>query len=205
MSQEQPDPLALDPRWHVDCRIEAELPEDKVIGKRFIIHAAFVAAALSALTYTGWLGFVTLNLRHQISDWDQRIKDNRAEVREVQGMQRDYAADSVKIDQAHQLVRPQLYVSRFVSDLGRTRPEKVAIDTIEWNDSGIVVRGSVRESSERASRLLAGYVEVLRKDEKIGPIFREIVLTDLDRGGGAAAGNAETLRYEIKLTPKGTG
>ena len=68
MTQEQPDPLTLDPRWHVDCRIEAELPEDKVIGKRFIIHAAFVAAALSAVTYTGWLGFVTLNLRHQIAD-----------------------------------------------------------------------------------------------------------------------------------------
>ena len=49
MTQEQPDPLTLDPRWHVDCRIEAELPEDKVIGKRFIIHAAFVAAALSAV------------------------------------------------------------------------------------------------------------------------------------------------------------
>lgn len=204
MSHEQPDPLVVDPRWHVDCRIEAELPEDKVIGKRFIIHAAFVATALSALTFTGWLGFVTLNLRHHIADWEQRIKDNRAEVREVQAMQRDYATESVKIDQAHALVRPQLYVSRFATDLGRMRPEKIVIDTIEWNDAGIVVRGNVRESSERASRLLAGFVEVLRKDEKIGALFREILLTDLDRGGGSAAGNEETLRYEIKFTLKAT-
>lgn len=203
MSQEQPDPLVLDPRWHADCRIEAELPEDKVVGRRFLIHAACVGAALAALTYTGWLGFVTLDLSHQIADWEQRIKDNRAEVREVQAMQRDYAAEAMKIDQAYALVRPQLHVSRLVTDLGRTRPEKVLIDTIEWNDAGIVVRGHVQENSERASRLLAGYVELLRKDEKIGPLFRDIQLTDLDRGGAGAAGKAEALRYEIKFTLKG--
>ena len=37
------DPLALRPHWHVDYRIEAELPDDTVIGTRFLINLGFPA------------------------------------------------------------------------------------------------------------------------------------------------------------------
>src|SRR5262245_2174560 len=139
------DPLVLGPHWHVDCRIEAELPEDNVIGKRFLINVLFGAVAIGMMLFTGWLAYVTFSLRYQIHDWEQRIKDNRAEVLDIQRMQREYTAESAKIDQAYTLVHPQLYVSGLIADFGRTRPEAVMIDFIDWNDSGVVVRGSLRE------------------------------------------------------------
>src|SRR3954471_12202089 len=115
------DPLALSPHWHVDCRIEAELPEDTLIGTRFLVHAIFGGVAFAALLFSGWLGYVTMSLRHEVRDWEQRIHDNNAEVLEIQRMQRDYAAEAIKIDQAHALVKPQFFISGFIANLGRTR------------------------------------------------------------------------------------
>ena len=185
------DPLALSPHWHFDCRIEADLPEDTIVGTRFLINVIGSAVALATLLFAGFLGYQVLSLRYQIKDWEQRINDHRAEVREIQRMQTDYAAEAAKIDQAYELVKPEFNVSDFVAQIGRTRPDMMGIDMIEWNDAGIVVRGNLRERSERASRLLGAYVEQLRKDPKVSPQFR-VDLTDLDRGS-----TGDVLRFEI--------
>ncbi len=192
------DPLGLTPHWHLDCRIEADLPEDTIIGTRFLVHVGFIAVAVAAMVFTGYQAYVMLNWQRQIGDWEQRIKDNRAEVRDIQRLQQEYAVEAAKIDQAYALVRPRLYVSQLVANLGRTRPERMAIDIIEWSEAGVIIRGNLRERSDRATEMLGGYVEVLRRDPQIGPLFREIVLTDLDRGS-----SGETLRFEIKLSMKG--
>lgn len=186
------DPLALTPHWHVDLRIVAELPEDNIIGTRFLANVVFTSIAAALLLYTGWLGYTNLSLQHQITDWEQRINDNRAEVRDIQHMQREYFAEAVKIDQAYALVRPHFHVSAFVANLGRTRPEQMTVDLIEWNDSGVVVRGSIHEPSKRASELLRDYIDQLKKHDKIASLFREIDITDIDRGSGG-----DSLRFEI--------
>jgi hypothetical protein len=192
------DPLGLSPHWHVDCRLKAELPEDTIIGTRFLAHVGFVALALTAVLFTGHQVYVMLSMRYQVGDWEQRINDNRAEVRDIQRMQKEYAVEAAKIDQVYALVRPQLYVSGLIASLGRTRPERMAIDIIEWNEAGVILRGSLRERSDRATEMLGSYVDLLRRDREIGPLFREIVLTDLDRGS-----SGETLRFEIRFSMKG--
>ena len=200
MSRER-DPIGLSPHWHVDVRLVAELPEDNVVGTRFLINVVFSAVALGMLLYAGWMVALNRSLHQQIGDWEQRIVDNRAEVADIKHMQREYAVESAKIDQAYTLVKPTLFVSGFVADLGRTRPEQVVIDTIEWTEGGVIVRGNVRENSQRATLLLGNYAKQLVRDEKIGPLFREIVLTSLDRGNNAG----ELLNFELTFrlkTPK---
>lgn len=186
------DPLELSPPWHVDCRLEAELPEDNIVGRRFMVHAFSTSLALGMLLFTGWIGYTALTLRWQIDDWELRLKENLAEIREIQRMQREYAAEAAKIDEAYSLARPRFQLWQFLADIGRTRPESMAIDGVEWNDAGVVIRGSIGESSERAARLLTAYVDQLRRHERIGSLFRDIRLTDLDRGGTGGA-----LRFEI--------
>jgi hypothetical protein len=193
------DPIGLSAHWHADVRIVAELPEDNVVGTRFLINAVFSAVALGTLLFAGWLGYLNFSMRHQIHDWEQRSADNRAEVADIKHMQREYATEAAKIDQAFALVKPRIFVSGFILDLGRTRPDQVVIDTIEWSDAGIIVRGNVRENSQRATFLLGNYARQLVKDEKIGPLFREIVLTSLDRGNAAG----ELLNFELTFRLKG--
>jgi hypothetical protein len=192
------DPLALSPHWHIDLRLESELPEDTIIGKRFLVHVAFSAVALTAVVFAGYQGYIAWSLTREVRDWEQRINDNRSEVADITRMQREYSAEAVKIDQAFALVKPQLFVSDFIANLGRTRPDRMAIDLIEWNDAGVVVRGNLRERSDRATAMLGSYVEELQRDPRIGPLFQKIGLTDLDRGA-----SGETLRFEIKFSMKG--
>lgn len=191
------DALELSPHWHVDCRIEAELPEDNIVGTRFLTHVIFTAIAAGMLLYTGWIAAVGLSLRRQIDDWETRLRENRAEIGDIQRLQREYALEAGKIDEAFSLLRPRFQASEFFAEVGRTRPDAMTIDLIEWSEAGIVIRGSLGESSERATRLLGGYVDQLRRNEKIGPLFREIRLTDLDRGGAGGA-----LRFEINCLLK---
>lgn len=191
------DPLALTANWHVDCRIEAELPDDSIVGTRFLVNVLFTALALGMLLFAGWTGYLCLSVLNQTRDWEQRINDNRAEVRDIQRMQREFAAETIKIDQAYALVRPRFFISGFISNIGRSRPDQMTIDIVEWNEAAIVVRGNLRETSERAMRLLGGYVEQLRRDDKIFPLFREINLTDLERGA-----TGESLRFEIHFRLK---
>jgi hypothetical protein len=191
------DPLGLNPHWHVDCRLEAELPEDNIVGTRFLINVLFSATALGALLFAGWLGYLSLSLHHQIGDWEQRMRDNRAEVLDIKRMQMEYAIEAAKVDQAFQMVRPQFYVSGLVADIGRTRPDPVVIDTIEWNDAGVVVRGTMKASAKQATETLNEYVNTMAADQKIAPLFETIKVTDFDRG---VAG--ETTKFEIVMKPK---
>src|SRR4051812_45410477 len=103
--------------WHIDCRIESELPEDNIVGTRFLINVLFGAVAIAALLFTGWLGYLDLSTRRQTHDWEQRINDNRGEVQDIKRMQRDYAVEAAKIDEAFKLIKPKLFVSGFVSGL----------------------------------------------------------------------------------------
>lgn len=191
------DPLGLPPNWHLDLRLEAELPEDAIVGSRFLINALSGSAVLIMMLFIGWLSYKGFNLRHQISDWEQRIADNRGEIRDIQRMQNEYRTESAKIDGAFNLIGSPFLISGFISSLGRTIPEQMTIDTVEWSDNGIAVRGNLRESSERASRLLGNYVDLLRADPKIGPHFRAITLTGLERGTGD-----ELLSFEITFHPR---
>jgi hypothetical protein len=191
------DPLVLSPHWHVDYRLEAELPEDTIIGRRFLINVAFTLPALVALYFAGLKGAVAWNLYGQIQEIERRINENRVEIKAIDAIHQEYVVEALKIDEAYSLLKPQLYVSGFIANIGRTRPPQMAIDLIEWNDGGVVVRGNLQERSERASRILGGYVEQLRKDPRIMPLFNAIQLTDIDRGTGG-----ETLRFEIKFALK---
>ena len=181
--------------WHIDCRLVGELPEDTIVGRRFLTNTLFGALAFSSLIFTGWLGYLDLSMRRQTGDWEQRINDNRAEVRDIQRMQREYAVEAAKIDEAYKLIKPQFFVSGFIATLGRLRSAQLVIDAIEWTDVTIIMRGSVHEKSERASLTLGNYVKTLAKDETMNPLFREIRLTAFDRGSSDDVINFEIAFY----------
>jgi hypothetical protein len=175
------DPLVLSPHWHLDCRLEAELPEDNVVGTRFLINALFGSVAFALVLFAGWLAYMNLNLRYQIHDWDQRIDDSRTEVREVQRMQRELVAEAKKVDNAYALMKSPLFISGFIANLGRTLPPQMNIDSIESNDTAIVVRGNIRESFEAAGSLFSGYLKELGGEPEIGPYFDKVTSSDFKR------------------------
>jgi hypothetical protein len=157
------------------------LPEDSVVGVRFITYAISCAIALGAVLFTGWYAYADLTLRHQIEDAEQRLEDDRWEVIEIRRLQRFYEIESKKIESAYSEMKNPILISGFVAELGRTLPARMAVDSIEYNEGRFIIHGRMREASERASLMLGSYLDKLRADPEVGPRFSSINVTGLDR------------------------
>ncbi len=168
--------------WHCDCRLVAELPEDSVVGTRFLINAVFGGITLGVGLGAGWLAYTNFELRGQVGIWEKRMAENAQLLQEIATVQGQFARDSARLDEAFNLMYQPMAVSELTTLLGESRPAQVVFELIETGGPEIIVlRGSLRESSERASRLLGAYVDELRTHPKLGPLCREIVLTSLER------------------------
>jgi len=173
--------LMMAPHWHVDCRLVAELPEDSVVGIRFITYAISCALALASVLFTGWYAYADLTVRHQIEDAEQRLEDDRWEVIEIRRLQRFYEIESKKVESAYSEMKNPILMSEFISKLGHSLPERMIVDSIDFADNKFIVRGRLRESSERASIQLGEFLDKMRGDPEVGPRFSSINVTGLDR------------------------
>jgi hypothetical protein len=187
------DRFFASPNWHVDCRLVAELPEDSVVGVRFITYMVSIAVALAALLLTGWFAYSDVNLRQQIDDANHRLEDDYWDVAEIRRLQRFYEIEAKKIESAYAEIKNPIFFSGFISDLGRTMPDRMIVDAIDFTEGKIVVRGRFPESPEKASELIGGYVAKLRKDPEEGPHFSAINITALER----STEDEQMMTYEL--------
>jgi hypothetical protein len=190
------DPLTLSPHWHIDCRLETELPEDNVVGKRFLVNALFGSSALTLVLFAGWLAYLVINFRGQIHDWDQRISDSKRDVGEIQRMQRDYLIEARKVDSAYALMKAPLFISDFIARLGQILPPQMVIDSIESSNNAILVRGSIHATFETAGELFNGYLKRLPTEAEIGPFFEKI------SPSGFVRADESTVSFEITFQKK---
>ncbi|MEI7552277.1 MAG: hypothetical protein WCL24_08090 [Verrucomicrobiota bacterium] len=195
------DPLVLSAHWHVDCRLPAELPDDRVVSSRFLVNLPFGMATLGLLIFFGWLLSTDLSLRGNIADWSRRLSDSRVEVATIKQQQREYAALAFKIEAAHTLMKSRLFVSHFMTQLSRSRPGPMIIDNVESFDANLIVRGTLGGSAEQATRAIGVYLDQLRQDEEIGPHFDSIAVTNFDR---APSGNQQNFELTFKFKPEGS-
>jgi len=184
--------------WHLDCRLSAQLPNSNLIRRRFLVNVVTTTLAASALVATCWQLYVGHSLSSDTGFWKQRITDNQKQVDALNQTTRTLGNQSARLDAAYELMGAPYRVTNFILSLGRSRPANMRIDTIEANETGVSMRGGLREPSEQASRSLRRYVEELRRDPAIGPIFASIALTSMQREE-----NSDALAFEIsfKLKP----
>jgi hypothetical protein len=193
--------ISLGPNWHVDCRLVVELPEDSIVGVRFTIYAVSCAIAFSAVLFTGYLAYMDFNIRHQIADWNQKIEEDKWEELAIKIRQHNYEAESKKIESAYAEMKNPVFVSGFISELGRTLPERMVVNSIDWSEGTVLVKGDLRETSEHASMLLGDYVDTLRADPEIGPRFGSISLTGAER----STEDEQEMIFEITMRAKPKG
>ena len=186
--------------WRLDFHLADELPEDSIIGRKFIGNAVaglFAAAALLALA---WSGYDLWTARGGITDWQGRIQGANSELKEVERLQRNYVLETAKVDEIHELMNNSIPLTVLLGEIGRTLPQIVSVDMIESNDDEIVVRGTLEASSEQASKLIGNYVRDLAKNEIIGPHFEDIKLSGLERFD-----DEDGLSFEFTMIPVGGG
>ena len=184
--------------WHIDCRLSAQLPSNDLIRRRFLTNAIALTLAACALTITLWQLYLGNSLSADTTYWEQRITDNRKQNDELNRLTRTLGTKSERLDHAYALMAAPYPVSGFIFNLGRSRLANMRIDALESNETGLLMRGGLREAPEQASRTLRRYLEDLRRDADIGPLFASIALTSLD-----PQGTTDSMSFEIsfKLKP----
>jgi hypothetical protein len=178
--------------WRVDCRISTALPSGDLIRRRFVTNAIAATLAAACLIFTLWQAYTSGLLSKDIVYWQQQMTENERAYRAL-------SADVAKLDRlearleaAYQLVRTPYVATELILDLGRTRLERMNLDRIDAFREGVVLRGTLREPSARASQTLRTYVDTLRRDPKLGPLFTTVALVSMERNE-----NGDEISFEI--------
>lgn len=168
--------------WRVDLRLIAELPEDDVVGRKFLINSVTGTILLLVALVTGWHFYLRMATAAELQSWRDTINRNRASSNEVKNLRTLLFNEAARVEQAHAILRNPMPVHEFALVLGRTRPETVRLELIEGDDAGAAVRGSLVEpSTNRASQLLGNYVEQLRQHPSIQPHYATVTLSGMSR------------------------
>ena len=154
-----------------------------------------MAIALGAVLFTGWFAYADFSLRQQIDDGNRRMADDYWDVAEVRRMQRFYEVEAKKIEGAYSEIKNPVFLSGFVSEIGRTLPERAVVDSFDFGNGKMVIRGRLRENPEHASQTIGGYVDKLRADPLVGTPFTPINITALER----STEDDQMMSYEITL------
>ncbi len=181
--------------WRIDCRISTALPSGDLIRRRFIANTIFVTLAAATLLLAGWHYYLGQTLEADTALWTQRIADNKKQVDELNNSTRKLATASDRIDVAYRMMASPYRVSNLVMALGRSRPASMQIQTIDSMETGLVLRGTLHESSDKAKTTLNGYREDLLHDPMIGARFASIALTAFSK-------REATESFEFELTFK---
>ncbi|MDB6093769.1 MAG: hypothetical protein JWM32_1331 [Verrucomicrobia bacterium] len=191
------DPLVLSSHWHVDCRLPAELPDDRVVSSRFLLNLPFGALTVGLLVFFCWELSTDLTLNANISEYSRKLNDSRVQLSTIKQQQRDYTGLAFKIESAHTLMKNRLFVSHFMSQLSRSRPDSMVIEAVDSLDSYIIVRGGLTSTAEEGTRMVGNFLAKLREDPEIGPRFESILLSSFER---TRSGNEQafelTFRYK---------
>ena len=102
---------------------------------------------------------------------------------------------SDRIDSAHALMASPYRVSELVMILGRVRPPSMQIESLDSMETGLVLRGILHESSDKARTTLNSCREELMRDPLLSARFASIALTAFSRQDAAE-------RFEFELTFK---
>ncbi|MDQ5977686.1 MAG: hypothetical protein QG602_658 [Verrucomicrobiota bacterium] len=183
--------------WRVDCRISAALPSGDLVRRRFVTNAIAATLATAALVFTVWLTYLGRTLEAEISGWQQRIADNKRQVDALDADTRALGAAATRIDSAHALMAMPYSLSELLMALGRNRPANMQIDSIDSLQTGLVLRGSLHEPSDRAKLTLDQCRQQMLKDPLIGTRFTSIGLTSFSRRV-----EADTFDFELSFKLK---
>jgi hypothetical protein len=183
--------------WHVDYKLAAISAERIAASRRFLTGAVTLALLVFAVALTSWQLYANHSLREDLDYWETQMATNRRLFDELFAANSQLQTQAEALHQAYDLMGAPYQLSDFVIDLGRTIPAHMRIDRIETNDSRATVGGVLFEPAEEATATLGTYMDGLRRNPAIGPLFSPIAITSLQRKG-----EGDTVQFEITLRLK---
>jgi len=170
----------LVPAWHPNFRNYEKLPDIKVVRTAFFVNGAAVSGALALLIYFGMQEWQIHGLKVQVAEAQRQIDQNKPGSDKSVALFKKFQSEEARIIEVDNFVKSKQVVSDLILHLGQTLPANIAFDGLDLRDTGLVLRLTVRGTSDAALGYATGYLEQLRADKKLS-VFEEFSITTSTR------------------------
>lgn len=165
---------AVTPAWHPNFRDYEKLPDVKVVRTAFFVNGGAVFVALALAVYAGTQELHLHTLGTQIAEEQAKIDRARKGSEQAVAAFRKFQAEEAVAQEVDAFVKSRPQVSAVIRRLGETLPPDVAIDALDFQPDGLVLRLAVRGDAVTASGRATAYLEQLRADKELAG-FSEFV------------------------------
>jgi hypothetical protein len=170
------------PAWHTNFRNYAVLPDTKLVRTSFFVNGLLALLAVAALIGFGYQEYNLSIIRGQNSELQQQIDKNRAASNRAVALYKQFQAEEVKVTELYNFIKGQKIVySDFIIRLSQNKPAGIAFVTVEYKDTGAVIKGYAQGISEQATSAASSYERLLKDDPQLNTVFKSISLTNVSR------------------------
>lgn len=192
----------LVPNWHPNFRNFEKLPDTKVVRTAFFINGAAIFIAVALGIYLGTKEWQLRVIKVQIADEQRKIDRDKRPSDQGVGLYKKFQAEEARIGEVDAFIKSKPLFSVLVLRLGETLPTNIAIDNIDFRETGLVLRLSVRGAPDTAPGYATAYLDQLRADKQLSQ-FEEFTFTStptLNPSTGRMA-----VEFFLKLKPSAGG
>jgi len=184
------------PAWHTNFRNYAVLPDTKLVRTSFFVNGLLVLLAVGMLLAVAYQEYTLSIVRSQNNDLQQQISRNRPASEKAVALYKKFQAEEVKVTELNNFVKGQKIVySDFIIRLSQTKPAGIVFVTVEYKDTGAVIKGYAQGISEQATTAASAYERLLKEDKQLNTVFKSVSLANVSRDIQAGR-----LMFEIILS-----
>jgi hypothetical protein len=172
------------PAWHPNFRNFEKLPDIKVVRTAFFVNGAAIVIALVTAIYFGVQEWQLRGLNTQIADWQRQILEKKPGSDRAVVLYKKFQAEEAKITEVDAFVKSKPPVSDLIIHLGQTLPPNIAYDGMDLRENGMILRLTVRGTSDAALGYATAYLDQLKTDKKLA-LFDEAAITTSTRNASS--------------------
>jgi hypothetical protein len=120
-------------------------------------------------------------VRREIADWQTQIDTHKKESQDALALYADFKTEEAKTSEVASFVASKPVLSEIILRLGAMTPKKIALDALNFQDTGLSIKATVKGAPDRASGDASAYEKQLRSDSVLGPMFTEVNLLTMRR------------------------
>jgi hypothetical protein len=164
------------PAWHPNIRIVENLPDTKVVRTAFFVNGAAMLIAIALALYLGIQEWKLHEVNKQIADWQRQIDRDKKQSEDAVKLYQDFKLEEAKTAEVVDFMASKPVLSDIILRLGAITPKKIALDMLDFKDTGVSIRATVKGAPDRASGDASAYEKQLRADKVLGPMFEDVNL-----------------------------
>jgi hypothetical protein len=164
------------PPWHPDLRNADLLPDTKVVRTAFFVNGIAIVAAVALALYLGIQEWKLFEVKKQINAWQKQIDNDKKESADDVALYGQFKLEAAKTAEVDAFIHSKPIVSEIILRLGTITPKKIAFDSLDFRDTGLSIRATIKGAPDRSSGDASAYEKLLRTDKQLGPLFSEVNL-----------------------------